>query len=65
MRLMRQIGTRLSTALNGKASRAYDNGSVPIGDDIPHLANAEYFFLYFKAMPNGTSMLRYTDHKGE
>ena len=35
-----------------------------IGDDITHLASAQHFFLYFTAIHNGASILRYTDHKG-
>jgi hypothetical protein len=42
-------------ARTGKASHAYDSGRVQIGDDLPHLASAQHFFLYFKAMHNGAS----------
>jgi len=51
-------------ALLGKASRTYDDGQVQIGDQLPHLASMHVFFLYFKAMHQCPSTLRYTDHKG-
>ena len=51
-------------ALIGKASRTYDDGQVQIGDQLPHLAPMHAFFLYFKAMHQCPSTLRFTDHKG-
>jgi hypothetical protein len=51
-------------AIAGKASRAYDDGRVQIGDQLPHLGAMNEFFLYFKTMHQCPSTLRYTEHKG-
>ena len=51
-------------AIIGKSSRAYDDGRVQIGDQLPHLVSMHMFFLYFQAMHQCPSTLRYTDHKG-
>ena len=51
-------------ALVGKASRANDDGRVQIGDQLPNLASMHMFFLYFQAMHQCPSTLRFTDHKG-
>ena len=51
-------------ALTGKALRVYENGRVQIGDEIPHLAAAKCFFLYFKAIHDGAGTFRYTDSTG-
>ena len=48
----------------GKASRTYDNGSVQVGDDMPHLAALKPFFEYFRSMSGVASRNRYTDHHG-
>ena len=63
MPLTKPTGTRFDTLI-GKASRTYDDGQVQIGDQLPHLASMHAFFLYFKAMHQCPSTLRYTDHKG-